>query len=381
MHRLSPLRALVRLPESTRLRWTLVGLGVAALAGSPLALGAATKKVAPATHASLLTGARNPKKGSVTASTTLAAKTSGYALKVSNAGLSGGGGLFSCGSLAGGTASNRPPCLRAANSNTGSVFEFSFRGPLGGVFQIGNNIDQVFPAARPFVTNATGVATGLNADRVDGLHAQDIIDSAVARSSVQVGAQGPAGPAGPAGPRGSQGVQGQSGSPGTPLIQARSTAPNTDVGQTYTGRPVVLLTPLQDLNSTQPTTASQGVDLLNGQPVVDLAPGTYLVQVTVRAFDFGSTTPVTTKRYGVAGLFLDGTRQLTLWTPDVPAPDIAKDGNTAATASDTAVVTVTSGDVGALKLRGVVRTDAPDPVHAVIGAGATIIVTQVNAGS
>jgi hypothetical protein len=363
MHRLSPLRALVRLPESTRLRWTLVGLGVAALAGSPLALGAATKKAAPATHASLLTGTRNPKRGSVTASTTLAAKTSGYALKVSNTGLGAGGGLFSCGSLAGGTASNRPPCLRAANSNTGSVFEFSFRGALGGVFQIGNNIDQVFPAARPFVTNATGVATGLNADRVDGLHAQDIIDSAVARSSVQVGAQGPAGSAGPAGPQGPQGLQGQSGPAGVPFIGTRSTAGGN-----------VLLP--NRLNSS--TDTSTGADLLPTPSFFPPLPAdhTYLVQVTLRAFDTGSTSVTGTKHYAVAGLFLDGVLKQTLWSPDVPG-----DGNNAATASDTVALTVTSPAAGQLSLLAIDHTDLGAQGNSSISANATVTVTEVNAGS
>ena len=34
--------------------------------------------------------------------------------------------------------------------------------------------------AKPFTTNATGVATGLNADRVDGMHAADIVKAAQA---------------------------------------------------------------------------------------------------------------------------------------------------------------------------------------------------------
>ncbi|HEV2776702.1 MAG TPA: hypothetical protein VGV90_13995, partial [Solirubrobacteraceae bacterium] len=74
-------------------------------------------------------------------------------------------------------------------------FEFNAsRGTIAGLISVGAGGD----AAKPFITNATGVATGLNADRVDGKHAQDITTDAVAASQAlkpfaQVAANGTAG--------------------------------------------------------------------------------------------------------------------------------------------------------------------------------------------
>ena len=47
-------------------------------------------------------------------------------------------------------------------------------GDVGGLFTVGSGGD----AKKPFTTNATGVATGLNADRVDGLDAAQVVAAA-----------------------------------------------------------------------------------------------------------------------------------------------------------------------------------------------------------
>nr|MBA2599053.1 hypothetical protein [Actinomycetota bacterium] len=69
------------------------------------------------------------------------------------------------------------PCVRANNLSTGFAFEFNASdGTIAGLITVGRGGD----ATRPFVTNATGVATGLNADRVDGKGAENLSADAVA---------------------------------------------------------------------------------------------------------------------------------------------------------------------------------------------------------
>ena len=63
------------------------------------------------------------------------------------------------------------PCFVALNETRGTAFLFATRrGTLGGRITVAGG----GPNRRPFTTNATGVATGLNADRLDGLSAEDI---------------------------------------------------------------------------------------------------------------------------------------------------------------------------------------------------------------
>jgi hypothetical protein len=354
-----------RLPRSGPLRWTLLGV-IAATVGSPLAIGAAlAQKNNKDVRIPLAAGERNPKKGVLTEATRIVARTKGHAFKVSNAAGNGGSALLTCVTPAGGA--DRPPCLQAENEKTGKAFGFRFNGEIGGVFQIGNDIDQQFPSARPFVTNATGVATGLNADRLDGLHAQDIIDSAVERSSVQVGAQGPQGPQGAQGTRGPQGLQGPNGAAGTPLEAAKSTPENA----TYANQRLELL-PARALNSTEPTAVGHGVDLV-GDPAIILDPGTYIVQTTFRAIDLGSTNDATDDRYAVASVFLGTVLQTTLITADVPA-----DAPNGAQAADTTVVTVPTGPSLGLDVRGVVRSSGGNLANTLVGGGVTVVVTEVN---
>jgi hypothetical protein len=99
--------------------------------------------------------------------------TGGYATRQSNTSSSGGGAIYGCRSGAGGRTATPPnePCIRANNLSTGHAFEFAARdGEKAGEIMVGAGGD----AKRPFTTNATGVATGLNADRVDGAEAASL---------------------------------------------------------------------------------------------------------------------------------------------------------------------------------------------------------------
>jgi hypothetical protein len=112
------------------------------------------------------------------------APTGGYSTRQSNLSNSGGGAVYGCRSQAGGSAAKpRPqnPCVRANNLATGYAFEFNAsHGDVAGLISVGTGGD----TKRPFVTNATGVATGLNADRVDGLDAAGIIAAARAKTGL-----------------------------------------------------------------------------------------------------------------------------------------------------------------------------------------------------
>jgi hypothetical protein len=93
--------------------------------------------------------------------------TGGYTTRQSNTSSSGGGAIYGCRARTG-DANN--PCLRVNNLSTGKAFELAFRGLLGGTIETGTPGD----TAKPFTTNATGVADGLNADRVDGNNADQL---------------------------------------------------------------------------------------------------------------------------------------------------------------------------------------------------------------
>src|SRR4051794_6121006 len=331
-----------------RLRWALVALACATL-GVPVAIGATSSAPRPQP---LQAGARTPRLGNLHSQTALATRISDFGFKATNSSPLGGAAEFGCFA---GVRKAADPCLEVSNRHNGNVFEFLFNGALGGRIQVGKNARKNFPTARPFVTNATGVATGLNADRVDGLHAQDIIDTAVSRASVITGAQGPQGAQGPRGAQGPQGVQGPQGPPGTPLTANESTSgvalPNTTLN---TGVPA----------------SGDGADLFNGD-VVTLQPGTYVVHTTLRAFDNGINEAVV--RYAVGALFLDGARQTTLWTPAVP-PDSVN----AAQAGDVTVVTVASGAAGQLTMRGIVHRTG-GAASSSTAAGVTVVVTAIDA--
>src|ERR671930_1045261 len=122
-------------------------------------------------------GARNPSpdaRRAYTKETQIIANVNTYGTRQSNKSNNGGGAVYGCRSGAGGTATGNEPCLRASNLTAGRAFEFNTN--------TGTEVGQITgPAnAAPFTTTAKGVATGLNADQVDGQNASDIVAAAAA---------------------------------------------------------------------------------------------------------------------------------------------------------------------------------------------------------
>src|SRR6185295_16024258 len=116
-------------------------------------------------------GARNPSPDSrraYTKETEIIANVSTYGTRQSNKSNNGGGAVYGCRSAAGGTPKGNEPCVRASNLADGRAFEFNANG--------GTEVGAITgPAtAAPFTTTANGVATALNADKVDGKDATDL---------------------------------------------------------------------------------------------------------------------------------------------------------------------------------------------------------------
>ena len=125
-------------------------------------------------------GARNPSADSrkaYTKETQIIANVSSYGTRQSNKSNNGGGAVYGCRSAAGGTPKGNEPCVRASNLADGRAFEFNANG--------GTEVGAITgpAAAAPFTTTAKGVATGLNADQVDGKSADEITAAALARGS------------------------------------------------------------------------------------------------------------------------------------------------------------------------------------------------------
>lgn len=103
--------------------------------------------------------------------------TGGYTTRQSNLSDTGGGAFYGCRAAA--RVQNGPavePCVRANNLSTGFAFEFNTtHGTSAGTITVAGGGDKTVP----FTTNATGVATGLNADRVDSKSADEIVTEAV----------------------------------------------------------------------------------------------------------------------------------------------------------------------------------------------------------
>jgi hypothetical protein len=113
---------------------------------------------------SLLLGKRNPGYPHTTSrETQIITNNDTYGTRQSNLrNGDGGGAIYGCRS-----ATGHEPCIRSNNLNTGRAFEFASKGNEGG------RITTKDATGVPFTTNATGVATGLNADRVDSHDASD----------------------------------------------------------------------------------------------------------------------------------------------------------------------------------------------------------------
>jgi hypothetical protein len=146
------------------LRYILVG----ALA---LAIGIPSVAVGFGEGRSLLLGKRNPSPNAsraLNSETEIIASNGSYGTRQSNKrNGDGGGAIYGCRSDPG-----REPCVRANNLKGGRAFEFETIGKEGGRIETGD------ATGAPFTTNATGVATGLNADKVDGKEAADFANAA-----------------------------------------------------------------------------------------------------------------------------------------------------------------------------------------------------------
>jgi hypothetical protein len=116
-------------------------------------------------------GARNPSpdaRRAYSKETEIIANVNTYGTRQSNKSNNGGGAVYGCRSAAGGTPKGNEPCVRASNLTNGRAFEFNANG--------GTEVGAITgpAAAAPFTTTATGVATGLNADKVDGKDATEL---------------------------------------------------------------------------------------------------------------------------------------------------------------------------------------------------------------
>jgi hypothetical protein len=152
-------------------KWVLATVVVLALVISPFAVAQTT---------GLIGGKRNPRSGSFKAETQVIASNSTWGMRYSNRAVGGGGGLlFGCRSQPGGTPEKHYPCARSRNVADGLAFEFLTAGSLVGTITAGRGGDNT----KPFTTNATGVATGLNAERVGSQTPAQLTSAAV--SAVQ----------------------------------------------------------------------------------------------------------------------------------------------------------------------------------------------------
>ncbi len=147
--------------------------------GRVVTVGAAAV-VAGAIAAPLATGANDgstlkggQRNGTFSSETKVIANNGAFGTRQSNLG-SGGGAIYGCRAANGGRG-----CVEASNLNNGQAFNFRFRGPIGGTIRTNATTPAARDQAKPLITNATGVATGLNADRVDSMDAQQIVDKAV----------------------------------------------------------------------------------------------------------------------------------------------------------------------------------------------------------
>ncbi|MGZ4270700.1 MAG: hypothetical protein ACXVFN_17160 [Solirubrobacteraceae bacterium] len=164
------MHARIRKALSPRSRgpWILVSSLLVALLITPFAFAFGEGKP-------ILGGKRSPSQDSrraYSSETQIIANTSTYGTRQSNKSDNGGGAIYGCRSKAGGTEKGNEPCIRANNLADGRAFEFAGDGSEVG------RIETTNPNAAPFTTNAGGVATGLNADKVDGKSADDIVAAA-----------------------------------------------------------------------------------------------------------------------------------------------------------------------------------------------------------
>jgi hypothetical protein len=148
----------------------------AVIGGMLLAAVAAPIALAAGDGGSVRGGARNPGSNQslqYTNETQIIADNSTYGTRQSNKG-TGGGAIYGCRSLA-----DSPACISGVNLNTGNAFSFTTKGKVGGVILLRDK------TGAPLTTNATGVATGFNANFLQGKQASDFIPATQATSFAQ----------------------------------------------------------------------------------------------------------------------------------------------------------------------------------------------------
>jgi hypothetical protein len=139
-------------------RSVLVGAVLLGLLVPAIALGAGEGK-------QLIAGKRNPSASTYSAPTEIIANNSSFGTRQSNVG-AGGGAIYGC-------RATTLPCIRSNNLKGGRAFEFvTTGGKDAGFIQVGN------ANTAPLTTNAKAVATGFNADQVDGKHGTDLVAKA-----------------------------------------------------------------------------------------------------------------------------------------------------------------------------------------------------------
>jgi hypothetical protein len=179
----------------------------------------------------------------------------------------GGAARYGCRSTAGNEF-----CLLSKNTGGGGAFRFQAqKSLLGGSIEVVPPTGKTAADAKPFTTNAHGVATGLNADQVDGMSASDIVKAASGSNVyARVAADG--------------------------KTDSTRTSGVTDTNIVHTTIGVYCFTGLKS----QPQTASvtlDGVSGLPGETTVDTttsAPGAPCnnatgIQMIVRTYDNGGT--------------------------------------------------------------------------------------------
>jgi hypothetical protein len=162
-------------------RWTIAAATVLAVGITSVATGA--------TGDVLRLGKRTAGNGN----TAIVSNTGNYSTRQSNSrDGDGGAASYGCDSPA-----DREPCLYVLNHREGKVFRFVANGSSNlGSIEVRPGPNQSLDDIKPFTTNATGVATGLNADEVDGQSAADIVAAskplfaAVAADGTSTGGRG-----------------------------------------------------------------------------------------------------------------------------------------------------------------------------------------------
>jgi hypothetical protein len=150
--------------RSPRTRSVLLATGLLALCISPFAVA----RTGETLREGVLNGTAKRETQIVANVKATSARTGGYSTRQSNLSNTGGGAVYGCRAN---SSSRSEPCLRVNNLRSGRAFEFNSEdGSIVGRITSGKGGD----TKKPFVTNATGVADGLNADRVDGKSASEL---------------------------------------------------------------------------------------------------------------------------------------------------------------------------------------------------------------